>query len=207
MARRNGGAICPNFRSSRDRRRRTASILSALAVVLGLAFAAGSVSADQKDPRLDNLFVLLKAAPDIPSAGTIERSIWTIWLESDDDAVTRLMGRGMAAMTRRDFRAALDAFDRIVRIAPGFAEGWNKRATVNYLLGEFADSLRDIDRTLTLEPRHFGALSGRGLVLLELENAKLALRSFEAALRIHPNLPGASQRVRVLRQRLGEIPI
>ena len=105
-------------------------------------------------------------------------------------------------MARRDLRAALGKFDQIVKIAPGFAEGWNKRATVYYLLGNYAESLHDIDKTLALEPRHFGALSGRGLVLMELENADLALDSFEAALEIHPKLPGANHNAEALRREI-----
>ncbi|MCH8926606.1 MAG: tetratricopeptide repeat protein, partial [Proteobacteria bacterium] len=108
----------------------------------------------------------------------------------------------LAAMARRDLRAALGKFDQIVKIAPGFAEGWNKRATVHYLLGDFAASLHDIGKTLTLEPRHFGALSGRGLVLLELENAELALQSFEAAIEIHPKLSGANLNAEALRRQI-----
>jgi tetratricopeptide (TPR) repeat protein len=105
-------------------------------------------------------------------------------------------------MTRRDLPAALGKFDQIVKIAPGFAEGWNKRATVHYLLGDFAGSLHDIERTLKLEPRHFGALSGRGLVLLELDQQAGALEAFESALEVHPKLPGASHNAKALRREI-----
>ena len=129
-------------------------------------------------------------------------TIWQIWIEFDDRAVELLMEDGMAAMARRDYRGALGKFDQIVHIAPDFAEGWNKRATVHYLIGNYGESLSDIEKTLALEPRHFGALSGRGLVYIELEEEVLALESFEAALKVHPLLPGARHNAAALRKRL-----
>ena len=167
------------------------AIALTLGLVLGLSLHVGSVAADQDDPRLEALFARLKAAPDARAAQEVEASIWHIWVQSDDEVIGILMAQGLAAMTRRDLRAALGKFDQIVKIAPGFAEGWNKRATVHYLLGDFPGSLHDIERTLKLEPRHFGALSGRGLVLLELDQQAGALEAFEAALEVHPKLPGA----------------
>lgn len=176
-------------------------IISAIALLLGLTLA-GPAAADQRDPRLDDLFAQLKDAGDVHAAEVIEESIWHIWLESDDQAVRLLMADGLAAMGRQDYRAALGKFDQIVAIAPDFAEGWNKRATVNYLIGNYQGSLADIDKTLALEPRHFGALSGRGLVYMELDEERLALESFEAALQVHPLLPGAGQHAQSLRRRL-----
>ncbi len=176
--------------------------LTAIALALGLALAAGPSAADQNDPRLGELFARLKVAPDARAAHGVELSIWGIWTESDDDVIALLMDQGLAAMARRDLPAALGKFDQIVKIAPGFAEGWNKRATVHYLLGNYAASLHDIGKTLALEPRHFGALSGRGLVLVELENVKLALQYFEAAIEIHPKLPGANLNAEALRRQI-----
>ncbi len=180
--------------------------LIAIALVLGLGLGpvlgAGPAAADQDDPRLEALFARLKAAPDARAAQEFEGSIWHIWIQSDDEVIGMLMDQGRAAMGRRDLRAALGKFDQIVKIAPGFAEGWNKRATVRYLLGDFPGSLDDIARTLKLEPRHFGALSGRGLVWIELEDMKLALESFEAALEVHPNLSGAHQNAAALRREI-----
>ncbi len=182
--------------------RRMTAIALALGLVLGLALPAAPVAADQDDPRLAALFGRLKAAPDARAAQEVEASIWHIWVQSDDAVIGMLMAQGLAAMTRRDLRAALGKFDQIVKIAPGFAEGWNKRATVHYLLGNYPGSLHDIERTLKLEPRHFGALSGRGLVLLELDQQGRALEAFESALKVHPKLPGANHNAEALRREI-----
>ncbi len=178
----------------------------AIALVLGLALGTvlgpGPAAADQNDPRLEMLFAQLKVAPDARAAREFEAAIWGIWTRFDDEVIGLLMRQGLDAMARHDLRAALGKFEQIVKIAPGFAEGWNKRATVHYLLGNHAESLSDIAETLKLEPRHFGALSGRWLVLLELDETKGALESFESALEIHPKMPGASYNAKVLRREI-----
>ena len=178
------------------------AIALTLGLVLGLALPVGPVAADQDDPRLEALFDRLKAAPDARAAEEVEASIWHIWVQSDDQVIAMLMAQGLAAMNRNDMRAALGKFDQIVKIAPGFAEGWNKRATVYYLLGDFPGSLHDIERTLKLEPRHFGALSGRGLVLLELDQQAGALEAFESALEVHPKMSGAKHNAEALRREI-----
>ena len=182
--------------------RRTTAIALALGLLLGLAPHAGPLSADQDDPRLEALFAELKAAPNARAAQEVEGEIWHLWVHSDDEVIGMLMAQGVAAMNRNDLRAALGKFDQIVKIAPAFAEGWNKRATVYYLLGAYVESLDDIAETLKLEPRHFGALSGRGLVLLELDEQVGALESFESALKIHPKLPGAKYNAKTLRREI-----
>jgi len=156
--------------------------------------------ADQNDGRLENLFVRLLEAPGPGEAQRVEGRIWTIWLQSDDGAVQALMRDGLQAMQSGDYPRALSKFDQMVLIAPNFAEGWNKRATVHYLMGNYAKSLADIAKTLELEPRHFGALSGRGLVYVELEDERRALKAFEAALAIHPNLTSAAINAAQLRK-------
>ncbi len=176
----------------------------AIVLLACVVFAIAPVAADQMDPRLDELFAQLKAAPNYGAAQPAEAAVWGLWSETDDPAVRILMGNGLAAMARRDYRLALEKFDQVIAIAPDFAEGWNKRATVYYLIGLYSASLSDIDKTLALEPRHFGALAGRGLVFIELDEEELALESFDAALAIHPNLPGAAANAKVLRKRLDD---
>src|SRR3546814_496340 len=148
-----------------------------LLLVLAVLAAPRPAAADQNDSRLDELFIRLLEAPAPGEAQRIEGEIWRIWLESDDGAVRGLMRDGLAAMQRGDYPHALAKFDQMVLIAPDFAEGWNKRATVHYLLGNDGQSLDDIAKTLELEPRHFGAPAGRGLGYLRLEDAQIGSAS------------------------------
>ena len=134
---------------------------------------------DQKDPRLDGLFEELQTLEDSQVAQAVELQIWQLWTQSRNAAVNLLMRTGISAMERQDYAAALISFDRITGMEPDFAEGWNKRATLLYYLGDYSGSLTDIDKTLALEPRHFGAYSGRGLVFMKLERYDLARQAFE----------------------------
>jgi tetratricopeptide (TPR) repeat protein len=109
-------------------------------------------------------------------------------------------------MQRQDLDAALDRFDQMVKYAPDFAEGWNKRATVYYMRGEYPESVADIERVLELEPRHFGALSGLGMIYEELDRKEQALRAFEAALQANPFLPGAKQQIEILKKQIKGSP-
>ena len=117
------------------------------------------------------------------------------------------MEQGVLAMARADYASALRTFDRMVEQAPDFAEGWNKRATVHYLMGNWRASVRDIQHTLALEPRHFGALFGLGLIYEALDQPEAALRSFEATLRPEPPFRRAPARsIEQLRQALRGAP-
>lgn len=171
-------------------------------LAFALLLAALPARADQNDPRLPPLFAALKQAPDTESAREIEMNIWSAWFHSDDGAVSALMEQGERSMSRRDFTSAQHAFDQVVALAPDYAEGWNRRATLRYLMGDLQGSLKDIAETLALEPRHFGALAGRGLVYMALNEPVKALDSFEAALEIHPNLPGPQVNSEMLKQHL-----
>jgi tetratricopeptide (TPR) repeat protein len=172
-----------------------------LATAATLTFAV-PVQGAQNDPRLDSLFVDLREAETKEAAAPIEESIWKIWLLSGNSVVDAYLLRGLQAMGSGDNEAALAAFDKVVAALPDFAEGWNKRATVNYLLGRFDASVIDIQKTLELEPRHFGALSGLALINLALSREREALKAFEAALRVHPNLPGADTHIRELQEKI-----
>ncbi len=179
-------------------RQRTAWIVLS---ILSLVWSPG-VLADQDDPRLDGLFDELREAGDESTANEIEREIWLIWLDSGRDDVDDLMVRGIGAMQRRAMGQALTFFNQVVEMAPGYAEGWNKRATVHYLRDDLAESVHDIRRTLALEPRHFGALSGMGLILAERKDNEGALRAFEEVLRINPNSPSARSSAQELRAKI-----
>jgi tetratricopeptide (TPR) repeat protein len=185
--------------------RQLAAIAAGLLVLL-IAGVAGPARADQDDPRLDGLFQRLQHTPDPAEAQVVEQQIWQLWLESDNAAINRLMQQGVFAMSAQDYATALQTFTRMIDQAPKFAEGWNKRATVYYLMGNWSASVRDIQRTLALEPRHFGALFGLGLIYEELDQPEAALRSFEATLVLNPHSESTRQMIGQLRQQLRGSP-
>lgn len=181
-----------------------------LAIVFLLAVvASGSALAGQDDPRLDPLFERLAATDDPAEVRWIEGRIWLIWMTYDggDGDVVRLMRQGQQAQADGDLAAAEGYYDRVVELAPDFAEGWNRRATVRYLRGDYAGSIADIEATLALEPRHFGALAGLGLCYLGLAAPERALDAFEEALAVNRHLAGARAHAEALRMMLSGQPI
>jgi tetratricopeptide (TPR) repeat protein len=173
----------------------------ALALIACLSLAAAA-RAGQDDWRLPELFERLLQTQSAVEAERLQATIWQLWMRSENEDSNILMRVGVNAMGSGDYPAALRAFDAMVAGDPNFAEGWNKRATVHYMMGGFEKSVADIERTLALEPRHFGALSGLGLINLELSNDNGALRAFEAALKANPHLEGARQRIDELKKKL-----
>jgi len=179
--------------------RRTHAGLLAVALLLG-----GTAVADQKDERLDSLFVELRSADGVRDAERVERLIWQIWFEIDDPVIDEHLSRGIEAMNRRNFEAALRAFDRVIEQRADYAEGWNRRATLFYMMGEFDASVADIRKTLELEPRHFGALSGLALIRESQRRPFEALEALARVVEIHPHMSHLSQRVANLTAQLGE---
>lgn len=159
--------------------------------LLGLWLAFASLSpaqAQAQDPELETLFTQLRQAPDAETAKYIDRKIWAIWLTPEDPDLARRMSQVLAARQRMNLPTALRVLNGIVRDYPTYAEGWNQRATVFYLLHDFDHALGDIDRALQYEPRHFGALSGRALIYLAQRKHSEALKTISAALALHPFL-------------------
>ena len=141
-----------------------------LILVLASVLSFGQIAiARQDDSRLDDLFSRLKCTSDVHEARLIEGLIWTLWLQSGSPDIDRLIEAGNDAMGAGRYDDALGRFTRVIERDPAFAEGWNRRATLYYLMGNFDASVRDIQETLLREPRHFGALSGLGLINSELE--------------------------------------
>jgi tetratricopeptide (TPR) repeat protein len=151
---------------------------------------------------LDFLFGALKAAPDEASAKVIEGRIWAQWLVSKSDTTNLLMSRVKTAMDGKDLDLALRLLDSVVELNPTYAEGWNRRATVRYMRKEFGQSLSDIRRVLAIEPRHFGALTGLGLILQELGEEKQALQAFRKALEVNPHLQRVPDMVKSLTEKI-----
>lgn len=175
-------------------------LMTAAVIVLAVA---GSASARQDDERLDELFARLKQTADPQEARLIEGLIWALWFETGNPETDRLLEHGNAAMGAGRYEQALKDFSEVIERDPDLAEGWNRRATLYYLMGNFDASVADIQQTLAREPRHFGALSGLGLVNAALERWDSAVRAFEEALKVNPHLPGAKENISNLKKHLG----
>ncbi len=172
--------------------------------LLLLVIASAAARADQNSAMLDPLFSELAAAQNAVAAMVLEQKIWRIWLASGDEDIDRELEAGISAMSGGRLEDAIRHFGTVIEMAPGFAEGWNKRATAYYLNDQPVKSMQDIRQTLDLEPRHFGAISGMGLIFLQTGDEAAALQAFEEVLKIHPKAPGASQQVLELREKLGQ---
>jgi len=175
-------------------------LFSALLSFAVLAAPAGATH--HTESKLDALFAELNRVESAAEAEPIEKEIWELWMESGDVELDSLMLFGISAMEIGNLPAALSTFDQLVAVAPDYAEAWNKRATVHYLMGNMEASIADVAHTLNLEPRHFGALSGLGLIYVAIGNDKAALKAFEKALAANPHLHEIENLVLRARQRL-----
>ena len=152
--------------------------------------------------NLDFLFGALKAAPDADTAKQVEARIWALWTASGSDTANLLMSRVKTAIEANDLDLAIQLLDSLVRIKPDYVEAWNRRATIHYMRKEFGQSLDDIRQVLSREPRHFGAMSGLGMILQEFGDDKRALDVFRRALEVHPNLPRIPDLVKTLSEKV-----
>jgi tetratricopeptide (TPR) repeat protein len=141
--------------------------------------------------------------PDAVVRALADQSLWQVWSRSGDPDVDVLFQRGLEQMQGNDAESAIETFSEIIRRKPDFAEGWNKRATLYYLVGELEKSLADCDEVMKRNPVHFGALSGYGLIYLRLRQPERALPYFERALAVNPNLDQIQAAVEALREALG----
>ena len=181
---------------------RPSPLLKPLFVALLCSVASGAGSGAWAD-KLDDLFAELEN-PDTRNWQQVESEIWTEWSRSGSPAMDLLLQRGREALEAGDTDAAIDHLTALVDHAPDFAEGWNARATAYYQAGLFGPSIADIERALALNPRHFGALSGLGLMFEELDHAQAALKVYRAALALHPHLPNVTEAVDRLQRELGD---
>lgn len=179
-------------------------ILKASTLLVCIALCAPpmpSAQADQTDPTLTILFTALAQTTRAAEANAIQLEIWARWTEfASDPAIDAAMRDGVALMDRGQLAAAEAIFDEMVVATPAFAEAWNKRATVRFLRGDHDGSKRDIIKVIELEPRHFGALAGLGMIHLNAGNLQGALQAYEAALAINPHMT----QVRLLIGRLSD---
>ena len=146
--------------------------------------------ADQNDPQLDDLFIALQAGPSETQAANIELEIWARWGDHPyDPFANRQMKKGIELMNSGHLGDAEDIFSRIINSHPDFAEAWNKRATVRFFRGNDTGSASDILQVIKLEPRHFGALSGLGMIRVRAGDLEGAIKAYKAAQRMNPYLP------------------
>ena len=146
--------------------------------------------ADQNDPQLDDLFIALQAGPSETQAANIELEIWNRWGDHPyNPFVNQQMKKGIEFMNSGHLGDAEDVFSRIINSHPDFAEAWNKRATVRFFRGNDTGSASDILQVIKLEPRHFGALSGLGMIRVRAGDLEGALKAYKAAQRMNPYLP------------------
>jgi tetratricopeptide (TPR) repeat protein len=152
--------------------------------------------------NLDTLFAALKIAPDAESAKAIEERIWALWMVSGSDTCNLLMGRVKAATDEKDYELAIKLLDAVIELKPNYTEAWNRRATLHFLQKDYGQALTDIREVLAREPRHFGALSGLGLILQEFGDDKHALEAYRRALAINPHLEHIDEVVKTLSEKV-----
>lgn len=140
--------------------------------------------------KLDRMFVSLRMASTEQQARIIEGAIWRLWLSSDNRVINQMMQKVMASRETGDYDKTILLLNDLIAQYPDYSEGWNQRATIYYLMGNFDASVLDVAQTLKLEPRHFGALAGLASILWQQGNKELARKSLQEAIRIHPFLPG-----------------
>lgn len=153
---------------------------------------------------LDDLFARLREATAPSEIEALQEGIWQIWLTTGDNVLDKHLEAGMRYLAADNYTLAISEFSAIIARNPLYAEGWNKRATAYYLRGEYRASLDDVRQALLLEPRHFGALSGRATMLLHLGDVAGAMRTLRQMERLCPQWPGLQARLRDLGDQLDE---
>ncbi|HEX6959146.1 MAG TPA: tetratricopeptide repeat protein [Ferrovibrio sp.] len=153
-------------------------------------------------PDVDALFEQLYEANNPLDGHRIEHAIVEAWSKTDSDTINALMQGGMAVMEKGDYKRAEEIFSQMIALKPDFPEAYNKRATVRFLAGDYAGSVADIERTLKLEPRHFGALAGLGTIMERLDNLPEALKAYRRALAADPYLEDGPEKVKDIRRRI-----
>ena len=157
-------------------------------LVLGLLFFSNANS-EERELELNKLFNQLKNNSNASMAFEVEMKIWNIWsTHPSQENLTQLLADGSNLMTQHKLNKAYETFSKVISLDPNWAEGWNKRATVLYILGRYEESQEDINEVLKLEKRHFGALSGQGLVQIELKNYEKAINTYKEVQKIYPSM-------------------
>jgi tetratricopeptide (TPR) repeat protein len=156
----------------------------------------------ERNRNLDFLFGALKAAPDDASAKAVEDRIWAVWSGAGGDTANLLMSRAKKAADEQQYDLAIRLLSSVIEIKPDFTEAWNRRATIYFMQRDYTNSMADIARVLSREPRHFGALSGLGLIMQEVGDEKHALEAYRKALDVYPRLKGMDDKVKTLMEKV-----
>ncbi len=167
----------------------------------GSALPNGTVE-ERRENRLDALFLQLKRERNEAAAERIAARIGEVWSNSGSASIDLMMGWSKTAMDAKKFDVALDFLDQVVTMRSTYAEGWNRRATVHFAMENYAKSMADINRTLELEPRHFGALAGMGQIMKNTGRKELALQAWQRVLDIYPMMRSAQAEVASLSEEL-----
>ena len=160
---------------------------------------------ETREVALDRLFASLHKTSDELAAKAVEEKIWELWSRFDSPTAEVLLGQAVVAMNAAENTASLEILDRIVASYPAYAEAWNKRATLQFVLGNYDASLKDIEKVLDLEPRHFGALAGRGMIYQSQENWTAALNAYREALSMNPTMTEIKNAIKELSKRERDI--
>ena len=180
-----------------------------LGILILSLFFFSKINAEERNNKLDNIFYELKNIKDLSSALIIENKIQKIWsIHPSDDRrgfrLTELLIQGTRLMNMRELSKAYELFTKVITVESDWAEAWNRRATVLYLMKQYESSLADIKITLVLEPRHFGALSGQALNYIELNLYEKAIESYKAAQKIYPLLDSAKKMIPELQELIND---
>ena len=167
-----------------------------ISIFLNISF----LYADDRNTELNRLFNELKIK-DKSISFKIEQKIWKIWsTHPNNNELTSMLSVGSDFVNNNQYQKAVEIFTKVIELDPSWAEAWNKRATVLYMMGEFKKSQNDIDEVLKLEKRHFGALAGQGLVNIKLENYEKAIISYEEAMEIYPSMNSPKIMIKQLKE-------
>ncbi len=178
-----------------------------LLLVLGTGTACTTAPSGSGSPDLDGMLARLRTTTDPVEAENLELAIRHIWARSGRSSIDHLMQTAVSDIHAGDTDQALSVLDKVVEADPRYVEGWNLRATVHYLRDEYGPAIDDIEHVLTLEPRHFPALAGLGRIMLALDDKKMALKAFQAALAINPHLDSVREEADSLEDQVAGLPI
>ena len=169
-------------------------------IIISIFLNISFLYADDRNTELNRLFNELKIK-DKSTSFKIEQKIWKIWsTHPNNNELTSMLSVGSDFVNNNQYQKAVEIFTKVIELDPNWAEAWNKRATVLYMMGEFEKSQNDIDEVLKLEKRHFGALAGQGLVNIKLENYEKAIISYEEAMEIYPSMNSPKIMIKQLKE-------